>query len=862
MRTPDRSTLGGLYVELHERLAAHPVWAVLLVLVLLGVAGGGISQFRIDNEMTDAMPEGPERDRMLSVLKNFRLTAALLIHVEDPRAEPDPDLLVELVDTLCGELEASGRFKHVVYQVPLDEQARLYEAIFPRRYQLLPAEQARQRTSPEGIEQGLQRSMAQLLGPQASFTEDMVRRDPLGFGMATLESVLAGQHQYTVELYHGHLLSYDRRHAMVIAEPHGEGLDIAAVGEMLAATREIFARVTAEPRFAALTVTATGGPIYSEASAEIVKTDVFRALGATTVGIFLIFLVFFRDVRVMALAFTPPLLGVASGIALLGLSNQGVHGLSMGFGAAMLGITVDYSIHLFTRIRQLEAEHPRVEAIRRALREVAPSMTMGCLTTLIGFGTLIIGDTKVLRDMSTMAVGGIATAFVLCAVVAPLAFRRFGGRRREPRAGEGTRGNLAAGLGLVLGRLGAAIDRRPWPFLLAWLAITAALAVAAKDIRFDGDIRNLDHQPDHVVEDDRRFAEAFGAAGSGAMVVVEAPTLQEALRRNDRLDEVLQEALDAGQLASFSTTAGVLPSAATQEARRAAALQRGAETLIAEVERGAAARGFVDGYFAPFAEELRAVEAGEVAPLTLDDLRDTAVGMILDRRLVVTDEVTQILSLVDADTGSYADDRAQGLDLNAFPPEVQAAIEDQVPGTLLISFPDMAAQLVKKAKVDLARLGGVCLALLCVVLLLYYRRPGPVLLTLLPCTISFVYTAGALALLKVPLNMMNVCGVAITLGVAMDYGVFVVDRMRAQRGRDAVATTLGTTGTGVLMSAVTTLIGLGTMIVARNPAMASMGMVVIFGVGGALFTALIGVPAGMRAARGSLRRAARSWPRG
>jgi len=353
-----------------------------------------------------------------------------------------------------------------------------------------------------------------------------------------------------------------------------------------------------------------------------------------------------------------------------------------------------------------------------------------------------------------------------------------------------------------------------------------------------------------VIENDRRFAEAFGAAGAGAMVVVEAPTLEQALQRNDELARVLQDAVDRGQLASFDSTTDALPSAQTQRARLDAVLQRGAEPLVADVERAAAERGFADGFFAPFAEELHAVAAGEVQPLQLQDLEQTAVGMVLGRRVAVTEEVAQILTLVDADTGTYSNDRAEGLEINAFPPEVTEAILAAVPDTLLISFPDMAAQMVIKAKGDLARLGGVCLAALGLVLLVYYRRPGPVLLTLLPCTVSFVYTAGMLALLDVPLNMMNVCGVAITLGVAMDYGVFIVDRMRAQRGADPVAVTLGTTGAGVLLSSLTTVIGLGTMVLARNPAMASMGMVVIFGVSGALFTALVGVPAVMRVVAG------------
>jgi predicted exporter len=533
---------------------------------------------------------------------------------------------------------------------------------------------------------------------------------------------------------------------------------------------------------------------------------------------------------------------VAAGIALLGLTRGEVHGLALGFGAAMLGITVDYTIHLFTRTLQFEASLPRPQAVRRAMAEVTPSLGMGCLTTLIGFGVLQVSDTQVLRDMSTLAIGGITAAFVLCVALMPLAYRTMGGTVR--RSGI----HRAELLGRGLGRLGAAIDRRPWPFLGAWAASGVALAVLSTGLRFDGDIRNLDYQPADVLDHERRFQEVFGAGASGAMVIAEGPDLEAALQANDRLAEVLERGVSQGLLSSVSSPSDLLPSAATQRDRLALLAQDDPLALIGTVERAAADAGFVQGYFQPFAEELGAVVRGDITPLTLDDLRDTAVGEMLSRRIAVTEDLVQVLTLVEtASAGSGAEQQpSDELERGVFPHQLAQEIEREVPGTIVISFPDLAARLVGKVRGDVVRLAGFCLAALVVVLLIYYRRPLPALMALAPCLASLVWTTGLLAVADVPLNVMNVCGVAITLGVSIDYGIFVVDRMSSRESRGSAEQALGTTGTGIVVSAITTVIGLGTMILARNPAMASMGMVVIFGVAGGLATALAGVPAAMR----------------
>ncbi len=834
MSRPQR--LGSLFVALHERLCASPLVTAAAVAILALLVAVGVIRFRFVTQMTDVMPGGADRERMVSVLENFKLTALLLIHAEDHRDAADPDDLVELLDHVAGELEASGHFKQVFYRVPADEQQRVYEAIFPRRYHLLPEDQAADRTSPEGLRKAIARTAMRLTSPESSFTEPLLRKDPLGFGEAVLARALTGQNQFDVELYRGRFLSVDRRHGMALAEPLGTGMDLTEMERVLELTAEVIDGALVQERFAGLHVEAAGGPVYSLASANVIRRDVKLAMSATAVGILLIFLMFFRNLRVLLFAYTPPVLGVGAGVAALGYAFGGAHGLSMGFGAAMLGITVDYTIHLFTRVQQAEERLPRVEALRETLREVTPSLSMGCLTTLIGFGTLMISDTKALRDMSMMALGGIATAFLLCAAIMPVAYRRLGGPRRDRG-----RGNRAAALGRVLARLGSAIDRRPLPFLLAWAALSAGVGVSALGLSFDGDIRNLDYQPPEVRALDLRFQEAFGAGMAGAMVVVERPALEDALAANEQVAALLEEAAGEGLIASFSSAAPILPAVSTQEDRIAALTGPG--RLAERVEAAALERGFVEGYFTPFAEELDEVAAGAVAPLGPEDLAGTAIGTLLDRRIGQSSGQVQVLTLVETSDDGGPGEGRRDLNEGVFPHQVAERIQAEVPGTIVVSFPDLAARLMHKVKADLARLAGVCGAALVLVLLVYYRRPTRAALAMLPCVMGFVYGAGLLSLLDKPLNMINVCGVAICLGVCIDYGVFVVDRITSDATRGSAAATLGTTGTGVLMSAITTVIGLGTMAVARNPSMSSMGLVVIFGVLGGLLTAGIGVPA-------------------
>jgi uncharacterized protein len=129
-----------------------------------------------------------------------------------------------------------------------------------------------------------------------------------------------------------------------------------------------------------------------------------------------------------------------------------------------------------------------------------------------------------------------------------------------------------------------------------------------------------------------------------------------------------------------------------------------------------------------------------------------------------------------------------------------------------------------------------------VVLLLDFGKLKHTLLALLPLALGLVATLGLMALCGAALNPANMIGFPLILGVGADNGVHVLHDFRArQRGKPYV---LGyATGRGIMVAALTTILGFGTLMLSEHRGLASLGLVLTLGVTCCMVTALVFLPA-------------------
>jgi predicted RND superfamily exporter protein len=122
----------------------------------------------------------------------------------------------------------------------------------------------------------------------------------------------------------------------------------------------------------------------------------------------------------------------------------------------------------------------------------------------------------------------------------------------------------------------------------------------------------------------------------------------------------------------------------------------------------------------------------------------------------------------------------------------------------------------------------------------FFRQPIKVLLALIPVGTGLIGAAGFMGALGYPVNLFNVVASILIMGLGVDYGIFMVSRLG--QGRDRI------TELAVLLCSLTTLVGFGSLSFARHPALNSIGLAVLLGIGGAAISSLVVIPAFYRIA--------------
>src|SRR5262249_5928620 len=113
-----------------------------------------------------------------------------------------------------------------------------------------------------------------------------------------------------------------------------------------------------------------------------------------------------------------------------------------------------------------------------------------------------------------------------------------------------------------------------------------------------------------------------------------------------------------------------------------------------------------------------------------------------------------------------------------------------------------------------------------------------------PLVLGVLLTLGVLGLFGIPLNPANMIAFPLILGVGVDNGVHVLHDylIRRREGRPGVSRAIGR---GVLVKALTTMIGFGSLLISTERGRAGLGLILTLGVGCSMLSALVLLPAAL-----------------
>ena len=353
----------------------HSIAAIALWLAFLLACVAIISRAHFTTDLSAFLPRTPtpEQKLLMDQLRDGLASRLVLVGIEGADA-PTRALLSKQT---AQRLRADPAFVTVNNGEPVNaERDRTF--LFNNRYLLSPAVTP-ERFSADGLNAAFNESIDLLASPAGLLVKSLLPRDPTGEMLRLLDQFNSGSQP---ALIHGAWASRDGARALMLIQTRAAGSDTDAQEQAMVAIRQAFDTASSATPDAKLVMTGPG--VFSVTSRDTIKSQVTRL---SLIGVALIatlLLLVYRSFTALALGLLPVISGALAGIAAVSLGFGSVHGITLGFGTALIGEAVDYSIYLFVQSEQ-EGSDQQIW-----IQRFWPTIRLGVLTSIFGFASLLM----------------------------------------------------------------------------------------------------------------------------------------------------------------------------------------------------------------------------------------------------------------------------------------------------------------------------------------------------------------------------------------------------------------------------------------------------------------------------------------
>jgi hopanoid biosynthesis associated RND transporter like protein HpnN len=672
--------------------------------------------------------------------------------------------------------------------------------------------------------------------------------------------------------------------AFLLVRPVKEQGSFTAALKPVAQLREWI--VSLRRAYPELEIGLTGLPVLETDEMMAAEKDTRLASWLAITGVSLLFVLVYRGVWYPLLTVGTLLLGTAWALGWLTVTVGHLNILSATFAVMLIGMG-DYGVLWVMRYEQARRQGMEVrEALVHTAIHVAVGNLTAASTLALAFFAAILADFRAVAELGWIAGCGVLLCALACFTVLPSLLILFDRRDFTPPAE--TPDILPLHAAQPAGADGwlAGLWQHSRRIIVGGAVLVVVLIVCASRVRYDHNLLNLQPAGLESVQWEMTLIEHTAGASWHALSAADSPEEALALKtRYERLPEVSRVVEVASLMPAAQDTKLPLLKEISDQLRGLP--QRGMPIPHARPDPAQLA-GAVD--------QLHTRLRGPVAaPQLLADLR-TSLEELRQRVSAITDTRLCAERLQDFEerlAGDLAEDlhrlrdvaHPEAITLADLPPALRERYVGQSGKWLLRVFareclwdfeplehftqqirdvdpeatgkPFGTVEGLKSMKGGLERAGMYAFAVIAVVLLIDFRRPVRTLLALLPLVMAVLFSLGVLGLFGIPLNPANMIAFPLILGVGVDNGVHVLHdyMLRRARGESPISHAIGR---GVLVKALTTMIGFGTLMLSTERGLVGLGLMLTLGVGCSMVTSLLVLPALLRLGEG--RPAVRSAP--
>lgn len=787
--------MNSIFTGFHRFAKQHKVIFGVMLLVLALLAAYSLSNLRLQEDVRTLLPDDKRISKINQVLLNTEFADRIILTFSSADTTPARvENLIKAAEEVVAQLQTDSLY---IASINFKQDDEFLMKVYDFIYQNLPFylsesdnDQIAQRLDPASIEQSMARNLRSLSSLEGLITSDFIFKDPLHLTPLALSRLERFRLDENFIIHRSCVMTKDRQNLLVFIDPVYAAGNTKENKNLIIRLEEVTAK--ARQLHPETTIAYYGGSAVAVSNAGRIKLDIMLTVSIALLLLLLLFYLIFRNIRYILLIFFPIILGMLFALGILAALEDALSAISLGIGAILIGISLDYSLHAFTHYRSSGS-------VTATLKSIGTPVMMSCISTASAFLSLSVVQSPALKQLGLFAALAIFFTAMTVLTVIPFFLR-------------GSNNNTHKVHATVFDRLAA------WHFhknrFLRWaiLLLSLVFLFTAQRLQFNSDLNTLNYMSPDLKQAEENLRAISAEASSAMYFVVQSNSFEEALRMTEKHESRLRQAQEQGIVKSFSSPVDLMLSPEKQ-AVKIARWNQFWDTVNRDSLTQTITRKAAQFYFQPFAfDAFFQLLHTDFKPVDFEAFTPLKTAF-LTNYFSQSDSLYAAITIIKSD----ADQKDRLFDM--FRTEEEVILFDNQ--FFMNSF-------LEVLKDDFSLLVLISMGLVFTILLLFFGRIELALITFFPVVLSWFWTIGIMGLFGIPFNIFNIIISTFILGLGVDYSIFIMSGLikNHKYGQQS----LSPYKLSVLLSAATTLLTLGVLQFAGHPALKSIAVVSMVGI--------------------------------
>ena len=765
-----------------KTITAYLIWLGLLAFCLIYLS----SSLRVVSDITQFMPDdhGDKNVQLLlNELQHGNTARLLILRIKGL----DSKKLASLSRQLKAELEKKESFGlvHNGQQVlkAKDFITGKYKILYNYRYLLYPNTSF----SKDALSLSLQQRLSELRSGFNIFKQTLSSDPQNHFANYLWKLSERGETTH----HHGVWFDKDKTAALLLVELNLKHFDIDKQQHALEEIHQTL-NLLSKKQTTNLELDITGAASMAVKTRDAIQSTSKWLSGIALILMSLLFWWSYRSFRLFLIAILPLASAIIAALTVTNIIFQQVHGIIIAFGITLLGVCLDYPVHLFSH-------HTKLQSPQQTILSIWPTLRLGVITTALAYLAMLGTGFSGLSQLSVFAISGLFVALFTTRWIIPF-WMKFDFTKSKHQY----LSYLSKLRFTVKNKFYAAIS----------IIIFCSLTLASNyDSIWSKNISDLSPIPERVKRLDKELRLSVGAPDVNHVFLLTDKNSENLLQRTETLKNKLLDLKHNTIVKNIFSVTDFIPSKKTQQAYQQQLPAN--NDLKHNLQNASAKLPFKQAFFKPFIIDVE--KSKTLEPLSVNQILSTPLGKHLQQDLFFKNN--QWISIIRL-TG--VKDESSLLNWLSSRPDIQPYYLNlrQATSSLMSDYQQTALYRLL--------LGSFVIGLILFLVRSSYRAG----IILLPVILAVLLSISIQVMLGTHLTLFHILALLLIVGIGLDYSLFFDRRCVSTEDYQHQLH-------GIFVSAASTLITFGILGFSDVPVLSALGQTVTFGVLGCFVLTLV-----------------------